>query len=38
MSTNPAEARKLLQPLTTSTRPPISRAAIDEMGKLPQAN
>ncbi len=36
--TNPDEAKKLLQPLTTSTRAPISRAAIDEMGKLAQAN
>jgi predicted negative regulator of RcsB-dependent stress response len=38
MPTNPDEAKKLLQPLTTSTRAPISRAAIDEMGKLAQAN
>ncbi len=36
--TKPAEAKKLLQPLTTSQRTPISRAAIDEMGKLPQDN
>jgi hypothetical protein len=36
--TKPDEAKKLLQPLTTSTRAAISRAAIDEMGKLVQPN
>jgi predicted negative regulator of RcsB-dependent stress response len=35
--TNPAEARKLLQPLTTA-RTAISKAAIDEMGKVPPTN
>lgn len=35
--TNPAEARKLLQPLTTA-RTAISKAAIDTMGKVPQTN
>lgn len=35
--TDPAKARKLLQPLTTS-RTAISKAAIDEMGKVPQTN
>lgn len=35
--TNPSEARKLLQPLTTA-RTAISKAAIDEMGKVPQTN
>lgn len=37
-TSNPDEAKKLLQPLTTSTRTSVSRAAIDEMGKLSQAN
>jgi predicted negative regulator of RcsB-dependent stress response len=36
--TNPTEAKKLLTPLATSNRPSISRAAVDEMGKLSQAN
>jgi predicted negative regulator of RcsB-dependent stress response len=35
--TKPAEARKLLQPLTTA-RTSISKAAIDTIGKLPPAN
>jgi predicted negative regulator of RcsB-dependent stress response len=35
---NPAEARKMLQPLSTSTRTAISRAAINELGKIPQTN
>ena len=35
MRSNPAEAKKLLQPLSTSTRPAVSRAAIDEIGRLP---
>jgi predicted negative regulator of RcsB-dependent stress response len=35
--TDPAKARKLLQPLTTA-RTAISKAAIDEMGKVPQTN
>ncbi|HEY4363283.1 MAG TPA: tetratricopeptide repeat protein [Bryobacteraceae bacterium] len=34
---NPAEARKLLQPLATS-RTAVSRTAIDLIGRLPQAN
>ena len=37
VKTNPAEARKLLEPLRNA-RTAISRAAIDELGKLPQAN
>ena len=35
---NPADARKLLQPLTTTTRPAVSRTAIELIGRLPQAN
>lgn len=35
---DPAQARKLLQPLSTSPRSAVSRAAIDELGKIPQAN
>lgn len=34
---NPAEARKLLEPLRNA-RTAISRAAIDELGRIPQAN
>ncbi|MBV8843443.1 MAG: hypothetical protein JO307_11595 [Bryobacterales bacterium] len=36
-STDPAAARKLLDPLRTA-RTAVSRAAITEMGKIPQAN
>jgi hypothetical protein len=36
-SDNPAEARKLVEPLRTS-RTAISRVAIDLIGRLPQTN
>lgn len=37
VKSNPAEARKLLEPLRTA-RTAVSRAAIDELGKIPQTN
>jgi predicted negative regulator of RcsB-dependent stress response len=36
-TTNPAEARKLLEPLRASKRSPVARAAITAVGKLPPA-
>jgi predicted negative regulator of RcsB-dependent stress response len=38
ITSKPEEAKKLLQPLTTSARTAVSRVAIDELGKLTQAN
>jgi len=36
-TSNPAEARKLLQPLSASPRTPISRAAVAALGNIPAA-